>query len=170
VTDATALEQTNSCHYTRTYCYHPEYQATGVNVHSLVWIMTVPSAIALIGDALAQSPGPFDGRWTTVVSCPAAEGAGSFTLLVDADLNAGVFSGEKGDEGKPGWYSLKGKVQSDGTLEIFARGIVPSSRLAAGNVPVGTAYGYPITGRLEGTKGTGARQGGRPCSVTFTKQ
>ncbi len=55
-------------------------------------------------------------------------------------------------------------------MEIFARGIVPSSRLAAGNVPVGTPYGYPITGRLEGTKGTGARKGGRPCSVTFTKQ
>ena len=78
--------------------------------------------------------------------------------------------GEKGEKGKPGWYSLNRKVQSDGTVEIFARGIVPSSRLAAGNVPVGTPYGYPITGRLEGTKGTGARKGGRPCSVTFTKQ
>ena len=117
-----------------------------------------------------SSAGSFDGKWTTVVSCPAAEGAGSFTLLVDADVKAGVFSGEKGDKGKPGWYSLTGKVGSDGAVEIFARGIVPSSRLAAGNVPVGTAYGYPITGRLEGAKGTGARQGGRPCSVTFTKQ
>jgi hypothetical protein len=54
--------------------------------------------------------------------------------------------------------------------ELCFAGIVPSSRLAAGNVPVGTAYGYPITDRLEGTKGTGARKGGRPCSVTFTKQ
>jgi hypothetical protein len=26
------------------------------------------------------------------------------------------------------------------------------------------------TGRLEGAKGTGARQGGRPCSVTFTSK
>ncbi|MGB6565814.1 MAG: adenylate/guanylate cyclase domain-containing protein, partial [Xanthobacteraceae bacterium] len=120
--------------------------------------------------ATAASAASFDGTWTTVVSCPAAEGAGSFTLLVDADVKAGVFSGEKGDKGKPGWYSLNGKVQPDGTVEIFARGIVPSSRLAAGNVPVGTPYGYPIAGRLEGAKGTGARQGGRPCSVTFTKQ
>jgi hypothetical protein len=139
-------------------------------MRSLIWIVTVLTAIAISGDALAQSAGPFDGKWTTVVSCPAAEGAESFTLLVDADVKGGVFSGEKGDKGKPGWYSLKGKVQSDGVVEIFARGIVNSSRLAAGNVSVSTPYGYPITGRLEGTKGTGARKGGRPCSVTFTKQ
>ena len=140
------------------------------NMRSLIWILTVTVTIAIGGDALAQSANPFDGKWTTVVSCSAAEGAGSFTLLVDADVTAGVFSGEKGDKGKPGWYSLNGKVQPDGAVEIFVRGIVPSSRLAAGNVPVGTAYGYPIAGRLEGAKGTGARQGGRPCSVTFTKQ
>jgi hypothetical protein len=145
-------------------------EGKGANMRSLIWTVTVLAAAAITDDALAQSSGPFDGKWTTVVSCPAAEGAGSFTILVDAEVKAGVFSGEKGDKGKPGWYSLNGKVRSDGVVEIIARGIVPSSRLAAGNVPVGTPYGYPITGRLEGTKGTGARQGGRPCSVTFSKQ
>jgi len=139
-------------------------------MRSLFSTAAMIGAAAISGDALAQSAGPFDGKWTTVVSCPAAEGAGSFTLLVDADIKGGVFSGEKGEKGQPGWYSLNGKVQSDGAVEIFARGIVPSPRLAAGNVPVGTKYGYPITGRLEGSKGTGSRQGGRPCSVTFTKQ
>jgi hypothetical protein len=139
-------------------------------MRSLISIVTVLAAVTISGAALTESAGPFDGRWNTVVSCPAAEGAGSFTLLVDADVKGGVFSSEKGDKGKPGWYSLNGKVLPDGAVEIFARGIVPSSRLAAGNVPVGTAYGYPISGRLEGAKGTGARQGGRPCSVTFAKQ
>jgi hypothetical protein len=136
----------------------------------LIKIAVVLAAVAIARDAPAQSAGSFDGKWTTVVSCPAAEGAGSFTLLVDADVKGGVFTGEKGDKGKPGWYSLNGKVRSDGAVEIFARGIVASSRLAAGNVGVGTPYGYPIAGQLEGTKGTGARRGGRPCSVTFTKQ
>ena len=130
----------------------------------LIWIVTVLAAVAITGDALAQSAGPFDGKWTTVVTCPAAEGAGSFTLLVDADVKAGVFSGEKGDKGLPGWYSLNGKVQPDGAVEIFARGIVPSSRLAAGNVPVGTAYGYPITGRLEGSKEPALGRGGVPAA------
>ena len=139
-------------------------------MRSVILIVAVPAAVAISGDALAQSAGPFDGKWTTVVSCPPAEGAGSFTFLVDADVKGGVFNGEKGDKGKPGWRSLNGKVQSDGSVEIFARGIVPSSKLAAGNVPFGTKYGYPITGRLEGSKGTDARQGGRPCSVNFTKQ
>lgn len=133
-------------------------------------IAVLVAGVVSSGGVRAQNAGAFDGKWTTVVSCPAAEGAGSFTILVDADVKNGVFSGEKGEVGKPGWYSLNGKVQPDGTVQIFARGIVPSSRLAAGNVAVGTPYGYPITGRLEGAKGIGARQGGRPCSVTFTRQ
>jgi hypothetical protein len=70
-------------------------------VRSLIWIVTILAAVATSGDALAQSAGPFEGKWTTVVSCRAAEGAGSFTLLVDADVKGGVFSGEKGDKGKP---------------------------------------------------------------------
>jgi len=137
---------------------------------ALIWIAIISATVATSGEANAQSAGPFDGKWTTIVTCPPAEGAGSFTLLVDADVTGGVFSGEKGDKGQPGWYSLTGNVQTDGTIALVARGIVNSARLAAGNVPVGTEYGYPITGRLEGAKGTGARQGGRPCSVTFAKE
>ena len=138
-------------------------------MHCLICVMGI-CCVTINGSALAQSASSFDGKWTTVVSCTAAQGAESFTILVDAEVKNGVFSDEKGEKSKPGWYSLNGKVQSDGAVQIFARGIVPSSRLAAGNVPVGTPYGYPIVGRLEGAKGTGARQGGRPCSVTFTKQ
>jgi hypothetical protein len=139
-------------------------------MRALTCIVTGLAAAAISGAALAQSADRFDGKWTTVVTCSAAQGAGGFTILVDADIKNGIFRGEKGEQGKPGWYSLTGKVAADGSVNLFARGIVPSSRLAAGNVPVGTPYGYPVTGRLEGAKGTGARQGGRPCSVAFTKQ
>jgi TIR domain len=114
--------------------------------------------------------GPFDGKWTTIVTCPPAAGAGAFTLLVVADVKDGALRGEKGTQGQPGWFSLDGKVQSNGAVEIVARGIVSSTALAGRNVPVGTEYGYLISGRLEGSKGTGTRKGGRPCSVTFTKQ
>ena len=86
-------------------------------------------------------------------------GSRSFTLLVDADVKDGVFSGEKGEKGKPGWYSLNGKVQSDGTMEIFARGIVPSSRLAAGMLP--WARHTAIPSAIGGHKG-GRRSEGRP--------
>jgi hypothetical protein len=139
-------------------------------MRALIWTAIILVAVATWGGANAQSAGPYDGKWTTIVTCPPAEGAGSFTLLVDADVKGGVFSGEKGDKGKPGWFSLTGNVLPDGTVQLVARGIVNSARLAAGNVPVGTQYGYPVTGRLEGSKGTGARQGGRPCSVTFAKE
>jgi hypothetical protein len=113
--------------------------------------------------------GPFDGTWVTQVDCPKAGPAGAFSILVDADVKDGVFHGEKGNKGKAGWFLLDGRVESDGTVELVARGIVNSSFLAAGNVPVGTEYGYRIAGRLVGSKGTGERVGGRSCKVTFSK-
>jgi hypothetical protein len=79
---------------------------------------------------------------------PQSGTAGAFSILVDADVKGGVFHGEKGDKGKPGWFLLDGKVQSDGTVELVARGLVNSSLLAAGNVSVGTEYGYRVVGRL----------------------
>ena len=113
--------------------------------------------------------GPFDGTWVTQVDCPKAGPAGAFSILVDADVKDGVFHGEKGNKGKAGWFLLDGRVESDGTVELVARGIVNSSFLAAGNVPVGTEYGYRVAGRLVGSKGTGERVGGRSCKVTFSK-
>jgi hypothetical protein len=114
----------------RALCPSEASDVTDATRRLTVHIVAVCS-IAIGGPALAQNSGSFDGHWTTVVTCPAAEGAGSFTILVDADVKDGAFAGEKGEAGKPGWYSLKGTVQPDGTLQIFARGIVPSSRLAA---------------------------------------
>jgi class 3 adenylate cyclase len=113
--------------------------------------------------------GPFDGTWVTQVDCPKAGTAGAFSILVDTDVKDGVFHGEKGNKGKAGWFLLDGRVESDGTVELVARGIVNSSLLAAGNVPVGTEYGYRVAGRLVGSKGTGERVGGRSCKVTFSK-
>jgi hypothetical protein len=130
--------------------------------------------IADLGARPAPQPsrtlgGPFDGTWVTQVDCPKAGTAGAFSILVDAHVKDGVFHGEKGDKGKPGWFLLDGKVQSDGTVELVARGLVNSSLLAAGNVPVGTEYGYRVVGRLESSKGIGERVGGRPCKITFSK-
>src|ERR1700722_13661838 len=116
-----------------------------------------------------RSVGPFDGTWVTQVDCPKAGPAGAFSILVDADVKDGVYHGEKGKKGTAGWFSLDGRVESDGAIELVARGIVNSSFLAAGNAPVGSEYGYRVAGRLEGSKGVGERVGGRSCKVTFSK-
>jgi caspase domain-containing protein len=116
-----------------------------------------------------RSVGPFDGTWVTQVDCPKAGPAGAFSILVDADVKDGVYHAEKGKKGTAGWFSLDGRVESDGAVELVARGIVNSSFLAAGNVPVGSEYGYRVAGRLVGSKGVGERVGGRSCKVTFSK-
>ena|ERR1019366_4987973 len=84
-------------------CYHAGYQGDrSANMRALIRTVAMLSAVAISAAGLAQGVEPFDGKWTTIVSCPQAEGAGSFTLLVDADVRGGVFSGEKGTKGKPG--------------------------------------------------------------------
>ncbi len=57
-------------------------------MRSLIWVAIILVAVANGGDGNAQGAGSFEGKWTTIVTCPPAEGAGSFTLLVDADVKA----------------------------------------------------------------------------------
>ena len=74
-------------------------------MRALTRFITILTAAAISGVGFAEELNRFDGKWTTVVSCPAAQGAESFTILVDAEIKSGVFSGQKGEQGKPGWYS-----------------------------------------------------------------
>lgn len=72
------------------------------NMRALVWVVATVSAVATSGAGFAQGAGPFDGKWTTIVSCPQAEGAGSFTLLVDAKVKAGFSAARKALRVSPG--------------------------------------------------------------------
>jgi TIR domain len=132
--------------------------------------------IADLGTTPASLPakplvaGSFDGIWITTISCPAAAGALGVSYQFDSQVKNGLFHGSRGIEGKPGWLTLDGKIQSNGAVDIYAKGIVNSSVFAAGNVPTGTDYGYHVTGRLAGSSGTGNRVEGRPCTLTFDKK
>lgn len=132
--------------------------------------------VADLGTPPASQPtkplaaGPFDGIWISTISCPAAAGALGLSFQFDAQVKNGIFHGNRGVQGKPGWYTLDGTIQTGGVIDLYARGIVNSSAFAAGNVPVGTDYGYHVTGRLAGSNGTGNRVEGRPCTLTFVRK
>jgi hypothetical protein len=58
-------------------------------MRSLIWVAIILIAVANGGDGNAQSAGPFDGKWTTIVTCPLAEGAGSFDGFVAKYMGVG---------------------------------------------------------------------------------
>lgn len=123
------------------------------------------SAAMAVGDTAR-----FDGTWDTTLSCSNSTGALGYSFQFPSTVKDGVLHGQKGDEGKPGWLQLQGKIQSDGTATIYAKGLVGAKEYAVGHRPAGTEYGYHIEGKFSDKEGSGKRVEGRPCEVSFVKK
>ena len=121
-------------------------------------------------DAYADAdPDRFDGLWDTVLSCTNSNGALGYSFRFPATIRHGVLHAEKGDQGKPGWLQVDGKVLPDGSADLYASGLVGAAPYAVGQRPAGSEYGYHIETRFNGATAEGHRVEGRPCTVTFTK-
>jgi len=112
----------------------------------------------------------FDGTWDTTVSCSNTAGALGCSYQFTSTVKDGVLHGEKGDKGKPGWFQLDGKILPDGTMKIYAKGLVGAEEVAVGHRPRGSAFGYHVEGKFSEKEGTGKRVEGRPCEVDFAKK
>jgi hypothetical protein len=122
------------------------------------------------GAARADSaPAPFDGSWTTILSCTNSNGALGFSFEFQSSVKDGVLHGEKGTKGEPGWLTLDGPIKPDGTGSLYVNGLVGAAPFAVGQRPAGTAYGYHVDAKFSGDAGTGHRVEGRPCTVTFAR-
>jgi len=112
----------------------------------------------------------FDGTWDTTVSCSNTEGALGYSYQFPSTVKDGVLHGEKGDKGKPGRFELDGKILPDGTMKLYAKGLVGAEEVAVGHRPRGSAFGYHVEGKFSEKEGTGKRVEGRPCEVDFAKK
>jgi hypothetical protein len=122
------------------------------------------------GAAQADPPNaPFDGEWTTVVTCAPAVGALPYTYHFSSTVKDNVLHGERGVKGLPGWLTLDGQIMPDGSADIRARGLVGKQRYAVGERPVGTPYSYHIDAHFTANSGTGQRVKERSCTATFTR-
>jgi len=111
----------------------------------------------------------FDGTWDTTVSCTNTEGALGYSYQFPSTVKEGVLHGEKGKKGKPGWLVLDGTILPDGTMKLYAKGLVGAQEVAVGHRPAGSPFGYHIEGKFTEKEGNGKRVEGRPCDVTFAK-
>jgi hypothetical protein len=128
------------------------------------------SLLMCAGAAHADAPkAPFDGEWSTVVTCAPAVGALPYTYHFTSTVKDNVLHGERGVKGAPGWLSLDGQIMPDGSADIRARGLVGKARYAVGERPPGTPYSYHIDARFAPTSATGQRVKERSCTATFTR-
>jgi hypothetical protein len=135
-------------------------------------IMTLVAGLLVSAGAAQADPpnAPFDGDWTTVVTCAPAVGALPYTYQFTSTVRNGVLHGERGAKGLPGWLSLDGQIMPDGSADIRARGLVGKARYAVGDRPPGTPYSYHIDARFAQSSGAGRRVKERSCTATFTRK
>ena len=125
----------------------------------------------LILPSVSLAGEPFDGKWLTTVSCESARDALGYSFRFVSEVKDGNLRGLHGTEGQPSSLLIEGKIDADGTGKLYATGRTGSKEYVPGrDTPRGTEYSYSIEAHFKGTKGTGTRIEGRPCSFQFEKQ
>jgi hypothetical protein len=112
----------------------------------------------------------FDGTWQSTISCSTAAGAQGYTLHFSSQVKDGIYHGEQGTQGEPSSLTMDGKIQLDGSADLYVRGLTGASSTTVGNLPTGSVFSYHILARFEGSSGTGSRVELRPCTFTAFKR
>jgi hypothetical protein len=130
----------------------------------------------LIMPAVSIAADPFDGNWTTKLTCPAKGETEGYTWTFPAVIQNSNLHGERGTAGQPGYLLIEGKIAADGSAKLAASGVVASRDYARGVFAhKGESYSYNVKAQFKATEGSGVRdQGlgivGRPCTFDFAKQ
>jgi hypothetical protein len=132
---------------------------------------TALAATALLAGAAAgvAPPAAFDGVWITVVACSASAGALPYSYEFTSTVSQGALHGERGVKGAPGWLRIDGRISADGSAALTAHGLVGREWAATGHLPPGTPYKYRVEAKFSGASGSGDRDSGRTCKISFKK-
>lgn len=124
----------------------------------------------------AQAPAePFDGSWTTTMSCDASNYMPAYKWTFASTIAGSNFHGQHGEEHGPGYLVIDGPIKADGSAKLHAKGTVQAGKAGLVTQLKGNKYDYNIEARFTATAGTGTRDVGagilgRPCTFSFTKQ
>jgi hypothetical protein len=107
----------------------------------------------------------------TTLDCLNGGDGKAFVYRFFGEVKDSKYLGHQGSEGRPNWFQLEGTIEPDGAATLLASGIVGGSAYAAGHVPTGTHYTYPVKAQFTAAKGAGSRSDGRRvCNLEFVKQ
>jgi Caspase domain len=127
--------------------------------------------IAALAPPPALSPATdvqrYDGFWIAKVACEGKAPIPPSSYQFTATVKDGVLHAQTGVEGKPGSQTYSGKIEPDGTAEIFVTGFTgerdPFHR------PIGTEYRAKVASRFDVSHGAGIRADRRNCNFDFAK-
>jgi hypothetical protein len=146
-----------------------------MQIRNLIRIVAASALFALPTVSVAAPR--FDGTWTTHLACEAHGETPAYKWEFPSTIKDGVFHGQHGEQGGPGYLVIEGKIADDGSAKLTAKGTVESENNHAHGVFAmkGNNYGYAIKAQFMDTKGTGTRNEGagilgRPCTFEFDKQ
>jgi hypothetical protein len=112
----------------------------------------------------------FDGAWAVTLNCPASpDGAMPFTFRFAAQVSGGRLHGENGLAGTPGWMSLDGPIQPDGTAVLDASGVTGRSAYNIHSTGAGVAYHHSVSAHFDADRGAGQWVTTRTCDFAFTR-
>ena len=119
----------------------------------------------------AQGAQPFDGKWTTTVTCKSTKDPAAAGIKFVTEVRDGVLGGQVGTEGAPGFLRIDGKITPAGIGHVYAQGrSVPGDSVSGRELAAGTEYTYYILAKFEGKGGSGNRVEGRKCEIKFEKR
>ena len=154
---------------------------SGGETEVLRGLLFVVGLLLVLWSASASSATPdagrFDGRWGVILVCPRApDGALPWTFEFTADVKEAILHGEHGLAGQPGWLSLDGRIQPDGTANLEARGLTGNPQYNVNQTVGGVPYQHDVTAHFDASRATGnwrAFQSNaqvRTCDFTFRRQ
>jgi hypothetical protein len=128
----------------------------------------------LLFPGAAVAGGKYDGNWTTHLACEAHGETPAYKFEFPSTIKDGIFHGQHGEEGGPGYLVIDGKIADDGSAKLKAQGTVSHTHARGVFAAKGNNYDYNIKAQFEETKGSGTREEGagilgRPCTFEFVK-
>ena len=145
-------------------------------------IIVLAAALLTAGGASAQpSASPpsasatrFDGVWDTTVTCSDVNENGNrvkgYVLQFPVEVKDGNVHGLYGTDNAPTRLKLEGRIESDGSARLVARGLTGDPDYSLGRVQRSSPYVYSVKAHFEETRGSGQRVELRPCQLTFAKR
>jgi Caspase domain len=113
----------------------------------------------------------FDGIWLGKLVCePTPSGLPGWRYELTGRVTDGVFHAEIGRVGKPGSQTFDGTIETDGTADIFQKGLSGDPQRDPFHRPPGTEYNNRYLTKFDGSHGSGTRSDRASCNVNFTKR
>jgi Caspase domain len=113
----------------------------------------------------------FDGIWLGKLVCePTPSGLPGWRYELTGRVTDGVFHAEIGRVGKPGSQTFDGTIETDGTADIFQKGLSGDPQRDPFHRPSGTEYNNRYLTKFDGSHGSGTRSDRASCNVNFTKR